>query len=66
MKVKEQALARALDFRVRSIEEFLGIRFQGETDEEKRSFVEEHWEERVEVTDNLMQDAYKEQVKWEG
>lgn len=60
MRIQKQALARAMDFKVRSIEEFLGIRFEGKTDAEKRSFVEKHWEERVEVTDSMMEEAYKE------
>lgn len=48
----------ALNFKVKSIETFLGVIFKGKTISEKQVFVEKHWEERVLFTDELLRDSY--------
>lgn len=54
ISVKEQTL----NFRIKAIETFLGIKFQGSTVLDKEEFVSEHHAKRVEVTTKLMKEAY--------
>ena len=58
----EKSQLEALNFKVKSIETFLGIPFQGETITDKNVFVVQHWDERVRVTDKLLRDSYEEYV----
>lgn len=53
-------LLEALNFKVKSIETFLDIPFQGISIADKQDFVAQHWEERVKVTDKLLSDSYEE------
>lgn len=53
----------SLNFEVKAIETFLGYKFEGETTEDKQSFVAKHKDKRVEVTSEMLKQAYEEHVK---
>ena len=59
ISVKEQTL----NFNVKAIETFLGVKFQGSTIQDKEDFVAEYHVKRVETTTKLMKDAYEEYIK---
>lgn len=51
-----------LNFMVKSTCEVLGLTFTGTTDEEKRVFVEKHFEERKKAVNKLLYEGFKEMV----
>lgn len=53
----------ALNFEVKAIETFLCYKFEGETVEEKQAFVAKHKDKRVEVTSEMLKQAYEDHVK---
>ncbi|QGG51587.1 hypothetical protein [Lysinibacillus pakistanensis] len=53
----------ALNFEVKAIETFLSIKFEGETVEDKKTFVSAHKDKRTEVTRELLRQSYEEQVR---
>lgn len=57
---------QALNFKVSSIETFIGVPFRGETIADKEEFVAKHWDERVKVTDKLLKDSYDEYLLEHG
>lgn len=59
-----------LNFKVETIEHFLGIPFEGKTILEMEeyvaaaeAFVKEHWEARLRVTNSLLADAWEDAKK---
>ncbi|MEK4025432.1 hypothetical protein [Sporosarcina sp. FSL W7-1283] len=59
----EDGLLQALNFEVKAIETFLGYKFEGETNEDKKLFADKHKEERRAYTSALMEDMYNEYVE---
>ncbi len=53
----------ALNFKVRSIEHLLGIKFEGKSLIDKQEFVAKHWEARMEVSYELLADAWEDAKK---
>lgn len=53
----------ALNFQVKAIETFLGLKFEGKSVEEKQAFVSEHKDKRTEITSELLRQSYEELVK---
>lgn len=52
-----------LNFNIKAIETYLGIKFDGMGMVDKEIFFNKHHEERVKVTSKLMADAYYEYIK---
>lgn len=52
-----------INFEIKAIETFLGIKFEGESLEQKIAFIAEHKEKRLEVTGDLLRKAYVDYLK---
>jgi len=50
----------ALNFEVKAIETFLGIKFEGETVEDKQTFVSTYKDKRRETTKELLKQSFEE------
>lgn len=53
----EKAHLDLLNFKVKSIETYLAVPFQGETIADKQEFVSKHWEERDKVVNSILSGA---------
>lgn len=53
----------ALNFEVKAIETFLGYKYEGVTVEDKQLFVDKHRDKRVEVTSEMLKQAYEDYVR---
>lgn len=59
MIVMEKWQLDALNFEVKAIETFLGIKFEGETIEDKQMFVSAYKDKRREATKELLIQSYE-------
>lgn len=50
---------RALNFEIKAIETFLGIKFEGSTTKDKQAFVDRYKQERLEVTSELLRQGFE-------
>ena len=61
--MKSDPKQQTLNFNVKAIETFLGIKFEGSSGEDKEEFVRKHREERVKETNRIMEEEYKEYME---
>lgn len=54
-----------INFEVKAIETFLGIKFTGNTIKDKQRFIDDHVDERRRVTSELMAQGYQDYIRGE-